>query len=446
MRDFAKMRLTRRAALLGAAALPMGGCSIYDTWFGDEKAKLPGKRIAVIADEVALVADAGVPAVRVPAASAMAEAAQAGGGPAHAGGHMQARETLQIAWSNSIGAGSGYRQRLTAPPVVSGGRVFAMDSDARVTALDATSGGQVWRAGTRGKDDRSTNVGGGIAVAGDTLYAATGRADIVALDAATGEERWRQKLPAPARSAPTVADGRIYVSTLDDTLVAVKQADGAKLWTHQAPPPDTATLGLPAPLATDGLVVAGFSSGELRALRGAAGTNAWGDNLAAARGKVSLADIASIRGMPASVEGRVYAGGLGRLLVGIDLRSGRRLWEREASVGEMPWIAGGWLFIVTVDGTVAALDRSDGRVAWSTRLERWEDAEKQRDLIVWTGPVLAGGKLYLASSTGVLAALDPVNGAVLGRIALSAGAAVAPVPAMGALFVVTADGNLTCLR
>lgn len=445
-KDRSQMRLTRRAALLTAASLPLSGCSLYDTWFGAEKAKLPGTRVAVMPPELGLAADPGAPRVTLPPQTAIADWPQAGGQPAHSGGHMAARADLAVAWSASIGSGGGYRAQITAAPVIAGGRVYAMDSDARVTALDAASGSQVWRSATRGKDDRSTNVGGGIGVAGDTLYASTGRADLVAFDAATGAEKWRQRLPTPARSAPTIADGRLYVSTIDDSVLGFAVADGKKLWTHQAPPAETSILGLPAPTFVDGLVVAGFSSGELRALRAATGSSAWGDSLAAARGRVSIADIAAIRGMPASLDGRLYAGGLGRLLVAIDIRSGRRLWEREAAVGEMPWIAGDWIYVVTTDGTVAAIARATGQVAWTARLDSFEDMEKLLDPIIWGGPVLAGGQLYLAGSQGKLAIIDPLTGTIRTQRDLDAGAALAPVPAGGALYIVTVDGNLICLR
>jgi outer membrane protein assembly factor BamB len=445
-KDQATMRLTRRAALLAASSLPLAGCSLYDSWFGAEKAALPGKRIPVMPAAPEIAADAGAPPVTLPPAVAIPDAAQPGGTPTHSGGHMQARPELTEAWSSSIGSGAGYRARLTAPPVIAGGRVFTMDSDARVTAFDAATGAQIWRATTRDKDDRSTNVGGGVTVADGIVYAATGRADMLAYDAATGQERWRQRLPTPARSSPTVADQHIYVATIDDTLVALNQADGTKLWSHQAPPADTSVLGLPAPLATDGLVIAGFSSGELRALRVNAGTNAWGDSLAAARGRVSIADLASIRGMPASIDGRLYAGGLGKLLVALDLRSGRRLWEREVAIGEMPWIAGDWLFVVTIDAVVTAIARLDGRAAWALRLDAWEDMEKRRDAIIWSGPVLAGGRLYLAGSNGQLVTIDPISGKRLATRSLAAGAALAPVPAGGALYVLTVDGTLTCFR
>ncbi len=94
-------------------------------------------------------------------------------------------------------------------------------------------------------------------------------------------------------------------------------------------------------------MVAGFGSGDLVALRAESGSLAWSDSLAAARGRNSLADISAIRALPVIADGVVYAVGLGGLLLAIDLRSGRRLWEREAAGQNTPWVAGEWMFVVT---------------------------------------------------------------------------------------------------
>lgn len=440
------MRLTRRAAFLAAASLPLAGCSVYDSWFGDDKPKLPGTRLAVMVEPPSIAPDAGTGPVTLPPQTAVVDWALPGGTPTHSGGHLAARAELSRAWSASIGSGAGERRRLTGEPVIAGGRVFTMDSDARVSAFDAASGNRLWDATTRGKDDRSTNVGGGVAAAGGSVYAVTGRAEIVAFDAGTGAEQWRQSLPTPARSSPTIADGHIYVTLIDDSVIALDLADGKKIWSHQAQQATTSVLGLPAPLAANGMVVAGFSTGELRALRSATGTNAWGDNLSGIHGRLSISDFATIRAMPASSGGRLYAGGLGRLFVALDIRTGRRLWERAISVGEMAWLAGDWLFVVTLDGVVAAMSASEGRVAWTQQLERWGDPEKLRDAILWTGPVLAGGRLYLAGSNGKLAILDPISGKILAQPDLSGPASLSPVSAGGALFIVTDDGTLTCYR
>ena len=76
---------------------------------------------------------------------------QAGGVPSHDMGHPALAGTVGEAWSARIGAGGGYRRKLTAQPVVSGGRVFTMDSDAVVSAFDVATGHRAWDLETRAR-------------------------------------------------------------------------------------------------------------------------------------------------------------------------------------------------------------------------------------------------------------------------------------------------------
>jgi len=437
-------RLGRRAALL--APLAVGGCGLWDKWFGTKKTPLPGKREPVLVGRRGLEVDEGVPKVELPPEVRNAGWPQAGGNPTHFMGHLAAGDRLTEAWSVDIGAGGGYRRKILAQPVAADGIVYAMDSDAVVSAFDVAGGGRAWRFDTRGEHDRSTNVGGGLAVDQGTLYAVNGLAGLVALDAANGTVRFRAKLDAPTRSAPTVVEGRLFVTTIEDRLLALATDDGRQLWSHQAANATTSILGRPAPAYAEGLVVAGFGSGELATVHAEGGTVVWADTLAAAVGGASLADFSAIRGLPVVSDGRVYAISMGGLMVAVDLPSGRRLWEREAAGEDSPWAAGSWLFIVSLDQRIAAISRDDGRVAWVTDLPRWENTEKQRDPITWFGPLLAGDRLIVAGTNHQALAVSPYTGEILGRQHLSGAASLRPMVADGTVFVVTDDGRLLALR
>jgi outer membrane protein assembly factor BamB len=361
-------------------------------------------------------------------------------------GHLTAGERLTEAWSADIGAGGGYRRKILAQPVAANGIIYVMDSDAVVSAFDTTGGGRVWRFDTKLEDDDSTNVGGGLAVDQGTLYAANGLAELVALDAGKGTVRWRNSCGAPTRSAPTVVEGRLFITTIEDRLLALATDDGRQLWTHQAANPTTSVLGRPAPSYADGLVVVGFGSGELATLRADSGTIVWTDTLAATVIGGGLADFPAIRGLPAVGDGKVYAISMGGSLVGVDLPSGRRLWEREAAGEDSPWAAGAWLFLVSLDQRMAAVHREDGRVAWVTDLPRWKNPEKERDRITWYGPLLTGDRLVIAGTNQQALAVSPYTGEILGQHPLSGQASLGPVVADGTVFVVTDDGRLLALR
>jgi outer membrane protein assembly factor BamB len=438
--------VSRRGLLRTASLAPLAGlagCDIFDNLFETAKPTLAGKREAVLEDVGALMADASERRpVTLPLATRNTEWAQAGGNPAHVMGNVSVGASKAI-WSKNIGEGGGYRAKITAAPVIAGGRVFTMDSDGAVSAFDAASGDRQWNTVTQADDDRSTNVGGGLGAVGKTLFATTGRGETLALEAATGKIIWRAPIDAPARSAPTIVENRVFVVTLDGRTVALRADKGTRLWNYQATATPTSVLGEPAPAYADGTLVCGFGSGDLVALRADSGTLAWSDSLGAARGRNSLLDLSAIRALPLIANNVVYAIGMGGLMLALDLRSGRRLWERDIGSLNTPWLAGDWIFVITLNQTLVCLNRADGHVRWISQIPRYENVEKQTDPIFWTGPFLGGDYLYLAGSTAKMIAVNPANGEILGEQELVDKIAVAPVGALGRMYIVTDDGTLS---
>jgi outer membrane protein assembly factor BamB len=442
-------QLSRRTALALALAAPtvLTGCSLFDSWFGDKKTRLPGRRESIFAPGRGLSIDETTPKVVLPPAVRNAGWPQAGGNPAHLMGHLAANEHLSEAWRADIGAGGGYRRVILAQPVVLGGTVFTMDSDAVVSAFSLANGKRLWRVDTKPEDADSTNVGGGIGVDEATLYAVNGLSQLVALDLATGKEKWRHDVGVPGRSAPTIADGRVFLITIDDRLFAFAAADGHLLWTHQAAEPVTALLGRPAPAYYRGLVVAGFGSGELAALRADSGTVVWTDGLGAARGASGVADFLSIRGLPVIDDGQVFAISMGGLLVSTDVPTGRRLWERRVAGEETPYVAGDWMFVISIEQELAAIHIADGRIAWITELPRWSDPDKKKDTLTWYGPLLVADRLIVTGTNEDALSISPYTGEILGRQELSAAAApLVPIVADGTVLVVTNDATLLAMR
>lgn len=441
--------LSRRAALLAPLVTPLalGGCGLFDGWFGARKTPLPGVREPVLATQRDLSVNEGVPKVTLPPAIRNAEWPQAGGNPSHFMGHLEASERMTEAWRTSIGDGGGYRRKILAQPVVADGVVYTMDSDAEVAAFSLANGARIWRFDTKDKDADSTNVGGGLGTDQGTVFAVNGLGDLVALDAPTGTQRWRVQLGAPIRSSPTIAEGRIFVTTIEDRLVALATEDGRTLWSHRGSRATTTILGQPAPAFARGMVVAGFGSGELTTVRAETGRVVWTDGLGASRGQSSIADLLSIRGAPVINDGRVFAVSMGGIAAAIDLPTGRRLWERQISGEDKPAVAGDWVFLVSSDQELVAVNAGDGRVAWITALPRWANPDKKRDPLSWFGPLLVSDRLIVAGTSEEALAVSPYSGEILGRQRLSGPAApFSPIVADGTVLVVSDDGRLTAFR
>jgi outer membrane protein assembly factor BamB len=434
-------KLSRRAALLMPLAL--GGCSWFD-WLTDEQKKpVPGNRLPVLAAARGMRIDSIEP-VALPPIETNPAWMQYGGVVSHVGGNLAGG--LTKVWSSSIGRGGDYRTRLTAQPLIVGGQVYTMDTDCAVTAFELASGQRIWHTKTRPKKDTTSNVGGGIAIADGEIYVASGLAEALALDLETGAIKWRTSIPSPARSSPTVTAEGMFLCTMDQQLVGLSRKDGKFLWSYQATLVNTGTLGQAAPAYADGVLVAGFESGDLAAVRADSGTLVWTDNMGGVKGAATLSEFASVRGAPVIDNGLVYAVGLGGLLAALDLRSGRRVWQRDIAGGNTPWIAGDFMFLVDSEQKVGAIDKNDGTVHWVEDLPRFNNPKRTKGLITWYGPSLVGGKLVLVSDKGKMAVLDPISGSLVTSTDLADTASLAPVAAQGYVFVLTDDATLTAYK
>jgi len=438
--------IARRAALL--APLALTGCGLWDRWFSEsQKPPIPGKREPVLPPGRPLVIDPSAPKVVLAPPVRNAAWPQAGGNPAHDMGHLGASPDLTLAWSANIGEGGGYRRKILAQPVVANGLVYTMDSSGNVTAFTLSNGSRVWRTETKAKHVRSSNVGGGLGVSGDTLYAVNGLGDVVALDVAKGTERWRIDLGVPARSAPTIVENRLFFTTIEDKLLALAATDGHTIWAFQGDSTSPSLLGLPAPAFANGLVIAGFSSGELACLRAENGDVVWSDSLGGYASGDVTADFSAIRGRPAISANRVIAISMGGLMLCLDLPTGRRLWDRQVSGEDSPWVAGDWVFIISVAQQLAALTVADGEVAWISPLPRWRNPTGGKGPITWWGPTLMGNRLVVASTEKQALSVSPYTGTILGQEKLPSPAApLEPVVADGTLLLISDDGKLLALR
>jgi len=434
--------LSRRAALL--APLVLGACSWFNWITGEGKeTHIPGIREPVLAPARGLGVDAPGDIV-LPGVVRNKSWTQFGGDPSHIGGNLEGG--LTKAWTADVGTGGNWRARFTAEPLVVDNQVFTMDTDGVVRSFALATGARQWSTDTRPEDNDNDSIGGGLGYSRGRLYAATGRAELVAIDPASGAIAWRVPLTGPARGAPTIDGDHIYLTTVDEKLLCLSRIDGKALWHFQANTGVAGMLGVAAPAIANGIVVAGFESGDLVALRADTGTVVWSDNLGALKGTTGMSEFASIRGGLVIQNAIVYAIGLGGLFAAIDLRSGRRVWQRDVAGANTPWLAGDVLYVLSIEQRLAAVSALDGTVFWSTEMPRFENPKRTKNLITWYGPVMASGKLLLVNDQEQMAVVDPIFGKIVSTMEIPDTASLRPIIADGTVFVLTDDATLTAFR
>nr|WP_240953532.1 PQQ-binding-like beta-propeller repeat protein [Sneathiella chinensis] len=360
--------------------------------------------------------------------------------------HLTLADDLNEVWRVSIGQGSDDENRVTTAPVIADGRVFAMDSESRVRAFSQEDGKKLWAVNLTPRGEEDGVVGGGVSAEYGRVFASTSYGEVYSLDPESGGMYWKQDIGAPIRSAPTIAEGHVFVVTYDSRVFALDVLTGEVEWSYEGGMEITGLLGAASPAVSSGTVVVPFSSGELYALRADNGEQAWSDQLQARRRYSSLSSISDIVGFPVIDRGMVFAASYSGRMVGIDLRSGNRKWVQEISTTQTPWVVGDFIYVVTTDGELVCLSRSNGLIRWVRPLGKFEDPEEKSGLIVWAGPILASDRLILVSNYGIAVSVSPYDGKILGKVELSDNASIAPVVAGGMLFVLTDDAQLVAYR
>lgn len=438
----------RRVWLLPVALAALTACDTFDFLGSGDDAPLPGERIAVLQAQNRIVPSPRVEdlAIRLPRPQVNEAWPQQGGFANHAMHHLALAGSPQEAWSQDLGSGGDDDAPILSGPVVANGFVYAMDSDAVVTARRASDGVTVWSADIEPEDEDDGNWGGGVAYDLGRVYAGTGFAQVVALDAGTGAELWRTSVSGPMRSAPTAFGGKVYAITKDNQLFAIDAELGIVDWTHTGIEEAAGLIGSASPAVDGDVVIVPYSSGEIFALRAENGRQLWSDNLAAIRRVDAVSALADIRGRPVADRGRVYAISHSGRMVAIDQVSGRRVWEAEVGGVNQPWIAGNFLYVVSTEGDVVALVAENGLVRWVTPLGRYEDPEDRDGLINWSGPVLASDRLIVTGSHGVALALSPYTGEIIGEIEMPDDVSLPPILAEETLYFQTDGARLIAYR
>ncbi len=419
---------------------------------GEPDTILSGERLSIrdgLPGGAALTVNESRP-IALPAAVTNAAWTHRGGDADHLLRHPALPGTLTLAFATGIGAGDSRGNRITADPVVEGGRIFTLDASSTVSAT-STGGATAWRRDVSPASDRPGDAsGGGLAVQGNVLIVTTGFGEVIALDAASGGEIWRQDINAPATAAPTIAGGIVYAVGRDSTGWALDLANGRVRWQIRGVPSGATFSGGAGAAVGDGIVVFPFSSGELLAAFPEGGLRRWSSVIAGERlGQAAAVAASDIAADPVIDGGVTYAGNLSGRVVAMQTATGERLWTATEGATSPVIPVGGSVFLLNDINQLVRLDAASGAVIWRTQLPLSESRGwfgRSEAYFAHYGPVLAGGRLVVASSDGVLRQFDPVSGAALGQIALPGGAASAPVVAGNTLYVVSQSGQLLAYR
>ena len=312
---------------------------------------------------------------------------------------------------------------------VVGAQVLLASTQGDISALDARSGKQVWRASV------GAPLSAGVGSDGDTVAVVTRENQLVALR--SGKEVWRQKLPSLTLTSPLVAGARVFLLSADRTVSAFDAATGRRLWLQQRPG-DALVLGQPGILMAVGDTLLSTQSGRLLGLNPQNGTVRWDAAVAMGRGVNEVERLVDLVAGTSRVGNNLCLRAFQSTVACVDAQAGRTLWTKPASgasgiAGDVSTVVG-----AESDGRVVAWRRSDGEKLWTSEKLRFRGL---------SAPVVAGRAVAVGDFEGFVHFLSPKDGALLARVASDGSPiALAPVWVEDTLVVVTQRGTVIGFR
>ena len=327
---------------------------------------------------------------------------------------------VRLAWSSSVGA-------VTFPLLVKavGNLVYVASTDGNLAAIDARTGGDLWRVSVGSK--LSAGVGS------DGRYAAvvSQENELIVLDGP--KELWRQKLGAVTMTAPFVAGARVFVLSGDRSVAAFDVVNGRKLWQQQRTG-EALVLGRSGIVMAIGDTLVAGLGGRLVGMNPANGKIRWEAQVANSRGTNEVERLVDMVAGVSRDGNQVCVRAFQSSVGCVDGIKGAPLWTKPASGATGLDGDESILFGTESDGRVIAWQRVNGERLWVSERLRFRSL---------TAPIVVGQSVVMGDESGTLHFLSRKDGSPLNRMSTDGSPVVTNLVLVGqTLVAVTRSGGV----
>jgi outer membrane protein assembly factor BamB len=342
---------------------------------------------------------------------------------------VEFQQTVNVVklWSEGTGSGTD-EQYLKLSPVVADQRIYAVDTDGRLTAMDATNGQQIW------SKDIDARITGGPGYGEKTVLVGTSEGYVMAFNADNGKKLWRVPVSSEVLSAPQRKGDTVVVRTVDGKVFGLNAENGERQWVYDRSVPPLTLRGTSNPVIDGDTVIAGFDGGRLAALDLGSGRVLWETRVATAKGSSELERMVDIDSEPIVIDGVIYVASFQGQLAAVREDSGRLLWSRDISsyAGFSADTAN--IYVTDADSNVLAYDRYTGSVLWK---------QKKLHNRAVTAPAVIGNYLVVGDLAGYLHWMDKRDGHFVARTRVSDERIIAAPLVVGSIvYAYDTDGEL----
>lgn len=303
--------------------------------------------------------------------------------------------------------------------------LYVAGSEGVVAAIDARTGGDVWRVAL------GTALSAGVGADGRYASVVSRENELITLNA--GREVWRQRLAAVTLTAPLVAGDRVFILSADRSVSAFDAASGRKLWQQQRSG-DALVLAQAGVIVAVGDTLVVGQGGKLVGMNPQNGNNRWESTIASSRGTNEVERLVDLVSGMSRVGDQICVRAFQSSVGCVDAAKGAFIWSKPAS-GSTGVHGDDTVVLGTEnDGRIRAWRRTDGEQLWKS------DRLRHRSL---SAPLLVGRALVVGDNSGTLHFLSRQDGEPLNRMDTDGSPVVAgPVLVGQTVVAVTKRGGI----
>jgi parallel beta-helix repeat protein len=260
------------------------------------------------------------------------------------------------------------------------------------------------------------------AVADGKVYVGSVDGRVYCLDSLTGTQIWNYTTGWYVYSSPAVVDGRVYVGSDDNRTYCLDASTGVQLWNYT-----TGGYIHSSPTVADGRVYIGSCDGKIYCLDALTGALRW----------VQMTEL-EVRSSPAIAYDRVYVGSYDGRVYSLFASTGEFNWNYTTggSVQSSPAVVDGRVYVGSDDNKTYCLDAFTGTQIWNFTTNGY----------VSSSPAVAYGRVYVGSDYDPnVYCLDASTGTRMWGFSTGLYAHSSPAVADGKVYIGSVDNNTYCL-
>lgn len=286
------------------------------------------------------------------------------------------RAHVTESWSEDLGNGQG-GDFARLQPAVDETSIAVANQDGDLYLLDRLTGDERWHV------DVDAVITGGVGLSQDVVVVALDTGFVKAFSRESGERVWEVDIIGEVLSQPTVYAGKVAIQTLDDRLILLEESSGEILWEHKARSAALSQRGQSNPVMDYSLVVAGFSSGRIKAFNIDDGVLQWEMKVGVPKGNSEVERLVDIDAFMLRDGDVLYAVAMSGFLVAVDFVTGRQLWSAKADSSTGLSVGLGNVYLTDNEGRVYAYDKRTGRAVWRNVEMKWRGLSSPSSYRTW---------------------------------------------------------------